>query len=659
MKINLEIEKFLGIKNKINFSLSEKNIIFAPNGTGKTCISKGFEKYESENKTKSKIILDRENIDVTNNFNIQNYYGKDFIVINESFLNLMIKKDLSNIIYEHIQKKYENQLLLDFEEWWKNNIKEMKNATGYNPAFLSNINSISFINDKDNEKIISNFKKDISNYQDIHKNNFKYIQYLKDTIWNFVKPIKNAYYKNPFGNITFEDYDIEEKKNFLKKISKFIYFFEEKNSNLISFIEQDSFEEPKNTKKINYAKYLNNVKNIESRTVFENLAKELRFDYLDKFSKELDLDAFTLYVQKERKEENIELTIKSIKNNQIKHLKKYEEILDKIIEETSKNKILKVKWTLQKIKNENDLKPQLIFKDYDNEITQKQMQDFSSSGQKRIVLLLFVLLYYGKEKNIILDDVFSSMDIDNIYIFIDYIYNNSDNWTILTHNFNLFLNVVKFYDNISCFIMDSFSDTSTFIFELENLEKKNIENVFYLAENNNLDYKDFFFSTILYEILTNYNLFLNEKSKTKILNELKYYRHYKKKKRTFQSIEKKILNICNDLQENNPNSCFINIIEKFYKTNYEYKISEWVINSEILESIKFKNFSDYIITKYFFCLKMRFILEEKERRIQLNNSEKEIKKYIDMILHLNNLRWDAVIESPLYKLKMYYNIISK
>ncbi|WP_342252088.1 hypothetical protein [Spiroplasma endosymbiont of Amphibalanus improvisus] len=210
--------------------------------------------------------------------------------------------------------------------------------------------------------------------------------------------------------------------------------------------------------------------------------------------------------------------------------------------------------------------------------------------------------------------------------------------------------------------MDSLKNNEVIKIKVQESEIENFKNKYQLFDNlnNNEDKKSqiLLSATIARELLVQY--FNDENHSVKTLIEyLEEYRHYLTCEQSFKNLNWKIFNSENKI--NLALSKFIKslafISENEKKT--DESISEFVLSYDIEKFESFNKTFQYILHKYMVALKIRFLIEKKYGRDR-NKYQKlilNIYEFSEMILHLNNLRWDAIFETPLYKLKKYYDLI--
>jgi len=413
-------------------------------------------------------------------------------------------------------------------------------------------------------------------------------------------------------------------------------------------------------------KYLNDEKIVMSKMIYDQLIQE-----------------------KEKAFKSIE---KNIKDSQAKLVKIYNKNIRNINNEFLKSNLLKWNIVINEINKYHDNVTITISTDgRKKKIT--DLEDYASSGQKRIIAIILASISIKKGTLLVLDDVVTSLDTDNIEIFKDVLINimkkkMSSNFIFLTHSYTTMSKMGATFTKkrrVKFFGMDNISNKNI-IFEFPGKETLDIREML-RGKTINENIKTLFTATLLREVIDNYILkkkrLGDSKNRQKILEFKGFlertFRHYKSKNNlTFKEASEEINNNFKDLLDVFDKE----LIESLSENHSNEKINDFVLRFNL--SINFKSLLDYVSQKYVYSLKGRFTFEKKVlekmddnfRNEWENNkilgilsnkrSRKRIKQEKQDIFckllshnHLNNLRWTPIIESPIYKMQKYLEILEK
>ncbi|WP_342252081.1 hypothetical protein, partial [Spiroplasma endosymbiont of Amphibalanus improvisus] len=573
--MKVKVKDLYGIKNEIILDFSKKyNVVFAPNGSGKTSIVNGFKCKNNNSECKISIdgrgineSISLEKIDFKPN---NNFYILESQTLNNCFdiNDENISKKILRMIEQEYSKK--NKKFDEFKEWLTLQSKIFKDTEssvgqhlkhtflGYNDSFIFNYKNNILIGK------ISSLRID---YENLHNNNIEDILFWKRKIFNdVVIPIKygdlDTYSeKNKikylddvvkfwfFINLNFNIDSEELFFNFIRndKISVYDIFFT-KNSLFPNFIKEynDDVSELKlnpDVKNFNFInkdsfnilkKYLQiKEKFLDEKNIniseYKVLVNQIRWMFEDK-SFELDADAFIIFLKNNKSNNDYKKMTSDLITTKKFYLKKYNNVFEEI-----KNKITNIKtlkWKIDiEINKKNNL-PSLHFLNWNKTVTKEKFLNYASEGQKNIIAIILSFIFANDKKWLIIDDVFSSFDLDNIQIIVNQLNSFEKNVIIFTHNYYIFTNIIfNITKNINSFIMDSFDENTVFIFRLS---KKDVNKLKYtkdiikkFSEHINLEERSLIGATIIYELFNHVTYFdLFDDTKIDELNEaLNIYRH--------------------------------------------------------------------------------------------------------------------------------------
>ncbi|WP_342252086.1 hypothetical protein [Spiroplasma endosymbiont of Amphibalanus improvisus] len=674
--MKLVIKNYFGIKNKIEIPIKNKNVIFAPNGVGKTSIAKALQ-HGIGNKNKSSLTFDElklsKNVPESsyisflddndneihyiknNNSNFMDYKSNVLWVNDDKINKLNIndhtleKIEVEKIIYNTISDKYYKQFsVLIYEDL----IEKYKNAIKYIEGKIplsSNIKRLGFIYGYLYEDIVDPIN-DHSDYieeliTDLKSFNSKKIKKTIEDNLNLIQ--KSDDYKNSLNN----------KDNFDTTLIKEIVLF------LADFV---------NGKKTCYGKkiYNENIFKFNEQQDLDNSTisyKEIK-NSLEKYKEYLFLECVLIYFQNN----NIQLNkiFDDIENNKINFPYNFNSIADEL-----NNNLLKasfLKWNI-KIKHITQYKENLKLINYndDEELDITTNINFST-GQIKVLKTILYLIQSDQYELIIMDDIFTSLDLDNTQLLVNYFMGLKKKWILLTHNYNLFTNLIFSInnselekENIQASFLDTYGNEQIIVTSIKPEEINDLQKNSCLLklETSCEKSKALFCATIFHEIIDQYFNDFDDNEIKKIKDFLnKNYRHFKKSNTNFSDFASKFSNTISAANFAFQNMIYLKIIAV---AQSDEKITNFVLNYNPL--LKFKNILDYIINKYMLALQIRFKIEKIEKEIKNSSSDnnkivewnEQLILSVEHILHLNNLRWDAIFETPLYKLKKYYDLIQE
>ncbi len=714
----IENKKSLWSKRWNKFWLKWKNIIFAPNGVGKTSITKGFKGL------KEKIFKTSLEGTVNKDFIQIDIKSNQIFIIDENFLDEIKNSENSDLIKNQVNKKIifsiNSDLHVGYFKIIEKVFKELKikYSIFFDNKEIDNQSEISKII----KKIVNNPNKNIEEIKDIeNKILLKSPKHIDKDLFDKIKLYKNkidAIKKatKVDKRIKFNKLDDKVGKYFNKNLDRdfpLIKNINESGSLNFQYKYENHWIDIKNAEenlkekfnengisKLNRDAYLalrylkGNHKEIEKLSTRGIAELKIAENFLIEMWDSLIIGEFKKY------QDQLQIEHKKIINENKNFVKNYNEIAKEINEESLK--INALMWTIKikEIKNYYE-ETNIVFENKNNSktISKDELNEYGSNGQRKILYLIIALIEAKEKDFIVIDDPVSSLDLDNINIFIEII-NNFDknkNILILTHNYHLLSNfaIAKNNDNTKFFFMDSYSQADIIVKEINiNVLKKMSK---WLTTNfkkdKNLDKCSketvLMFATILREITSNY--FLNAKSKEekKDLEKLKdfidqNYRHWRSNSKSFFVLVKEIkeiapMQLINLLQENNSplNFLFKN------KSIKEKTVSDFILNYKHKSKNEIESFFDYVLNKYMLTMQIRFQIEKKvilslsenkinewnngkfkglmniieKEKLEIEEEWKNIYNRLNFVNHINNLRWAPMIEMPLHKIMQYRKIV--
>lgn len=566
-----KFENCYGLKkfelNEIDFTTSNKAIIYAPNGVMKTSFSNIFDDISKGNKTTDRIFGN-----LNSSYNVQYYSSiytneqlspKDNIYVIKSFdekfesskeaISTLLSDEKTRKNYEILVSQFSNELLevknrlsklsgfptKDIEEQLKKDF-ELEESTDWTDIFrkmnelLSNINDIEALNTIKYTELINEKTESIITSESFLNLIDEYIELLSQLIS-----------KNDILSKNFSDYNAEELGKSFKKHNLF------KNNHKIVL---------QNGKEIKSIKEWNNVIDEQLAKIYSNpeMGKALH-DLTKKLTgndnvrilreimlankeiivyfndiKKLKILLWIHYLHNLEKDFFVYFSKISSYSVQIKKLyesaEKQAERWQKIV--TEFNRRFKVPFEVKIANKANfllkDEVPNLYFtytrgrgnKKEKSDFRKNELMGFLSMGERRAMYLLYILfdIEIIKEKAtkdsrkylIIVDDIADSFDYKNKYAIVEYLSDIAKNQNIdlliLTHNFDFYRTVVSRVSipRGKCYIVQKF----------ENEELK----------ITNFDYLKDYFSNGIVKVIKDGNINTSAK-KIKLIASIPFYRN--------------------------------------------------------------------------------------------------------------------------------------
>ncbi len=699
--MKIAIDDLYGIKNKLSFQFDKSAILFAPNGVGKTSLTKGFaannngylaDDLEGNPVKPSSLKIDGDNI--TDCTNVTVYTSQDISEILNDPLDVIrgfLKHqdnnagDIPKNIYDDFINTY-SKIAEELEGLGIhfNKIEvETNDITGINEIneIISETKSVSkkvlfeMIESQKEQrellKILSESK--IKDYKTIFSRVKKITKNIYDkelsTDFNIMKLIVQKDRTTQFGYKINDEYKpIDEIYEDIEKQAQENGIPPKDLDAVLALKKVDDMRDANSTTKTSRAQV-----NFLQQNILE-LGALIHFQFIN-HSKKIFADHEKEF--KKREKEFIDRY-----NNYVNLLNK--EMLH----------ISKLKWRV-KINNINKYHEETSITIIDDGIEREHtdLLSYASEGQKKIIAIILACVSSANSKLIVFDDIVSSLDSDNLDIFKDMLgkINEEPNTHIimLTHSYNL-VSKMAFLKDFKFFGMEDINNKKM-VFEFNGINSMFLYKMFNLDTKNQCD-KTLFAATVLRETIDNYikDGYLDKNKSTEEVVEIKdklllfkadlewLYRHYKTNLYTFKSAalyikenHKEVIDIFNN-----------KLMESLINNESEEVIADYVINFE--PNNKFMNLLDYIAQKYLYSLKVRFMFEKNvynnlsqkfkdgwdkneifgmgmDEEVKENINKEKIDIFMTMFSHnhLNNLRWTPIVESPMYKTKMYLDIIKE
>ena len=723
--MKIKVKNGYGIKDEVIFETPKNKItIFSPNGVGKTSIKKLFKNTYNE-------IFDDFGIENDGNNKSLIVDGMDMTELSEKKL-LIIDEESTNQLsdYKNIIEGYINQLNPDKSS--------LTMFDGYD-AFIEKINmknGVFFGEEIFNEKVFSVLNTNMTNIEKLKTvdliseiEKYKTTTSMKDDIV-LLKEIKHEHYlikelrkfigggKKQNLNIV---YDIAEKGIIGYEIS------EENIFNLFREIKTKKLENNFGYRKkmtdeyksiddvydeIEKAILNKGLKKVEAKIFMESIPLFTKYDINTKNKtiqpktlsaiEQLIIDTEIALLSNILKSEkgftkirvDLEKTMKS-------YVEKYNDVSIKLSNTINSNNQLVWKIKVDKIKTPFEEREIKIFQ-RDTQRTGEQLLQNASSGQKKILVLALLLFDANSYDYIILDDVITSMDSDNSYIFIETLSNINKNIIMLTHNYSF---LAKFgykaqYD-WTLFVLDSINEEKHLSFEADWWSVTSTHNLLKEEVSKELIISKYSMTTsVFYEIIEGYihKGFIDRPDEKQPLEDIKssvnrITRHWKGYDGSIKAFKGHLKQLYDDKSVSllmGEKSIFLDLIKDYDSEVQNRSFNEYFRKNSSKNAIniyhKCNNLIDYISLKYLISMSMRFkiehyIMNQKTKllvkwdnneihgmpTIQKLNSDYNIKSSkenitlininnkIHFLNHLDNLKWIPILEMPMHKLISYNN----